>query len=389
MLKDLPKEWQAGVNKVEVCSLAEYDGGRGLKTIFPGDDPKRRCNILCTGSTNELTISLELAERHQDPSPTILHRFDLPNDDDRIGIRLYDVDVSMEIREHPRHPKQRKSKRRAEMASGECWVIHLKTSLKEQVLVKAKAMLRRLESVTNAMPSDWFTYRNYFVKHTSGETANDGRVEFGDGVFMQTFVGGYTWRFTGNLASTEFREALAGKLADENAQEEVPTRLQPYRPAKGKKAARKIPGKQRRLKRVQQRSMVPGETSQETPEPMVEQGDDIEQPEASSPAVFSSEPEPGQDSGDSDSGFDIEGLIDKRIRDGEVEYEVQWTGPYKPTWEPVANVTTDSIAEFEKNIAGKTKKAGDRPPKNKQTKTSTANAPKTRSAGKRVKKSAK
>ena len=45
-------------------------------------------------------------------------------------------------------------------------MIHLEVSVKEQVLMKAKKMLRSLESITYAMPSDWFTYRNYFVKNT-------------------------------------------------------------------------------------------------------------------------------------------------------------------------------------------------------------------------------
>ena len=127
-------------------------------------------------------------------------------------------------------------------------------------------MLRRLESITYAMPSDWFTYRNYFVKNTDPFN-NDSNVKFGDGVFAQTFVGGYTWRFsdgfTGNLASAAFREALTGKVAGKENQEEMPTRLQAYRTAKAAKGA---PAKQRRLKRVQRRSMVSREASQETPE---------------------------------------------------------------------------------------------------------------------------
>ena len=74
----LSNEWQAGVSKVEKCSLVEYDGGRGLKTIFSKErDQKGRCNILCSGNTSKLAISLELAERHRDPSPHILHRFEL------------------------------------------------------------------------------------------------------------------------------------------------------------------------------------------------------------------------------------------------------------------------------------------------------------------------
>ena len=251
--------------------------------------------------------------------------------------------------------------------------------------MKAKTMLRRLESVTNAMSSDWFTHRNFFVKDTSGESAQRGTVEFGDGFFTQTFMGGYTWRFTGNLASTEFREALMGKLPDEKAPQEMHSRLQPSRAAKGKKAAKKLPGKQRRLARVQQRSMAVVETSQETPKPMAEQTDEIEQPEPSSPAAFSSEPELEQWSDSSE--LPMEGLLGKRTRNDEVEYQVQWSGPMKPTWEPAANVSAVSIAEFEKDNAGKTKEPKGQ--KKEQTQPSADNPHMTRSAVKGAKESAK
>ena len=373
---DLPKEWQASVSKVESCSLAEYDGGRGLETVFPTEGhPKKRCTIICNGNSNELTISLEVADRHQHPSPHILHRFHLPDDDDRMGIRLYDIDVSIEFREHPRNPKLRKSTRRAESASGRCWVVHLETSMQEPVLLKAKRMLRRLESVTGSMPRDWFTYRNYFVKRPLGEPADGRTIDFSDGVFTQTFVGGYTWRFTGNLASTEFQEALTGKLADKNPQEVVPVRVQPFRTAKGKKAAKKLPGKQRRLARVQQRSTAPDEPSQESPKQSDILDDEVEEPELGH-----------QESDNPDQVHPMEGLLGKRTRKGEVQYRVQWTVPFLPTWEPEANVSAESIAEFEKNNADKARRGKG---KNKQSKKSTANAPVTRSATKAAKESAK
>ena len=362
----LPKDWQAGVSKVEMCALAEYDGGRGLKTVFPegeSPDPKKRCTILCTGSTDKLTISLEVASSHQEPYPRVLHKVEIPSEDDRVGLRLYDVDVSIEIREHPRNPKQRKPSRRAEYASGECWVIHLETSLKESVLVKAKKMLRRLESVTNAMPSEWFSYRNYDVKHDVKESATGSKVEFRDGVFTQTFAGGYTWRFTGNLASKEFREALEGKFPDDKPREEVPTRVQPPRTAKGKKAAKKLPGKQRRLKRVQQRTMA------------------VDEPELESDQV----PE------GSAKLHPIEGLLDKRTIDGDVQYKVQWTGNDEPSWQPARNISAEDIADFEKKRTKNSSVAGEkkgRPSKKKPAKASVANGPMTRSATKAAKKSA-
>lgn len=369
----MPNDWQAGVSKVEMCALAEYDGGRGLKTVFPEEEsphPKTRCTILCSGSTDELTISVELASSHQDPYPRVLHKVEIPSEDDRVGLRLYDVDVSIEIREHPRNPKQRKSSRRAEYASGQCWVIHLEKSLKESVLLKAKRMLRRLESVTNAMPSDWFSYRNYDVKPDVKESATGPKAEFRDGVFTQTFSGGYTWRFTGNLASKEFQEALEGKFPNDKPQEDVPTRVQPPRAAKGKKAAKKLPGKQRRLQRVQQRSKAAEESELES--------------------ELEPELESDQESEGSAEEWPIEGLLEKRTVDGEVQYKVQWAGKHKPSWQPIGDVSAESIADFEKKEAKKPSVAGgkkSRPSKKKPAKASVANAPKTRSATKAAKKS--
>lgn len=133
--------------------------------------------------------------------------------------------------------------------------------------------------------------------------------------------------------------------------------------------------------------MAAEDSPQDATEPMVEQGNEIEQPELSSPAVFSSEPELGEESDESD-GAEIHGLLNKRTRNGQVEYEVQWMAPWLPTWEPAANVSAESIAEFEKNHAGEAKRGRGRPPKKKQTEASSS-APTTRSAGRKAKESAK
>ena len=147
----------------------------------------------------------------------------------------------------------------------------------------------------------------------------------------------------------------------EQVEEEIPTMVEPYRSARGKKAAKKIPGKQRRLERVQQRSMVLDELSQEDPEPMEEQKDESEQPERPKRPIynlFSSKPDlKHTDSDESGKPFEIESLLDKRIEEGVIEYEVQWTGPLMASWLPAANISPEAIAQFEKNNAGKSKKA--------------------------------
>ena len=93
----MPKERQAGVSKFESCCLTEWDGGKVLKTIFPKEgNTKNRRILQCKGDDCGLKMSLKVVQRHQDPVPQIIHRFDLPSDDDRLGIRLYDADVSLE-----------------------------------------------------------------------------------------------------------------------------------------------------------------------------------------------------------------------------------------------------------------------------------------------------
>ena len=141
--------------------------------------------------------------------------------------------------------------------------------------------------------------------------------------------------------------------------------------------------------------MPPDESSQE-------QEAQVEEPQPASPSAFLSEPEGDGDSDESgsDSECPIEGLLGKRLNeDGGVEYEVQWSGPCVPTWEPESHVSAVSIAEYEKNEAAKAKieaaeakneaaeakKGKAKPPKKKQTKTSTGNRPVTRSATKAMK----
>ncbi|KAK4695879.1 hypothetical protein P7C71_g1950, partial [Lecanoromycetidae sp. Uapishka_2] len=258
-------------------------------------------------------MTFKLTERPQDPSAKALHQFKLPDASNKLGIRLYDTSVSVEIWTHPIVPKQHKSKRRAPQANGDCWMIHLDVAMKPDIiLVESKGMLRRLEATTLAMPFTWFNYRNYFVEHAPGSQPSSD-VQLGD-VFVQNFLRGYTWKFTGNLASEVFRQELGGESVDQAENTDVEKSPRPNKKrqeprktiakpktAQGKKAAKKLPAKDRRLERVRKRSMglVP-ESS----------------PEASSPEVMS-------EASSEASEYEVESLLAKRMVEGQLQYQVK------------------------------------------------------------------
>ena len=232
------------------------------------------------------------------------NEFNLPDETPKIGIRFYDASVGLEFREEPRQPKSHKSKRRAPMASGNCWVMHLGVALKsESVLVRSKRMLRRVESTTKGKPQEWFSYRNYFEPHEPG-SSTARNVEFGD-AFTHSFIGGYKWRFTGHLASAAFRNALGWDAVEQVSRTDqeiglgqVVTRSHVATPktGRGNKAAKRALAKSPRFERVQARSL-----REDTPE----MEDDA--------------------AGDE---WEIEGLRGKRTTRGKTSYKVEWSGNY-------------------------------------------------------------
>jgi len=65
----------------------------------------------------------------------------------------------------------------------------------------------------------------------------------------------------------------------------------------------------------------------------------------------------------SDEEYEVETIINKRIRRGKVEYQVKWKGwdnPDDNTWEPVANLECpELISEYEKKHGGSEAPADD------------------------------
>ena len=195
------------VVKVERCGSKEYKGGQGYNGVFEYSDneKEKRCTLVGEGNHEGLTLTLELAAKLKDPSPTILARFNIPDQANLISIRLFDQSLSMDVH-LDRKPKTKfATKARAE---GDYWAIYFRAHTDPE-LYNAKRMLRRVENVTLGMPDAWFKYRNYFTRTPNvGDEANESQqssqASAVAGENLVNIGGGYTVRFTNFLATQEW-----------------------------------------------------------------------------------------------------------------------------------------------------------------------------------------
>ncbi|KAG6988489.1 hypothetical protein G7Y79_00072g097510 [Physcia stellaris] len=148
-------------------------------------------------------MSLTLERQHVDNEETLLS-VKLPNDDYRIGIRLFEVDRRIEVIKTSSSSRQSRE---------DCSVIYFddyRNNLKQ-----GKAMLKRLANVLGEMPSRWFTYRNFLPVGQRAEVATT--ADAAPPPFVHHVKGGLTWTFTGALASFDFQRAL-GNLTLEDVE---------------------------------------------------------------------------------------------------------------------------------------------------------------------------
>ena len=99
-----------------------------------------KCNPL------GLTMSLDLDGSSSDTLMSIK----LPDEQYRVALRLFDTDRRVEI--------MTKAKSTGSFEEC-CWIIYL-DGYKDN-LRRGKNVLKRLLSITEEMPADWFTYRNF------------------------------------------------------------------------------------------------------------------------------------------------------------------------------------------------------------------------------------
>lgn len=165
--------------------------------------------IECHGGFSNLVLEVRIAAKFQDLSPEVLLRVELPNDKLLVGVRLYDITRSMELRVGPEAEFSKK-------ISGVIWVLpfeDLGSKLKE-----GKAMARRLENLMREMPDAWFSYRN-FSRPEPREYIEGDAASSTPAAFIQTITGGHKWVSTGLLASPEFQHGLGRRLGQDSPEE--------------------------------------------------------------------------------------------------------------------------------------------------------------------------
>ena len=225
------KPWTAPVRMVKQCSFEAYDGGEGLSTVYELKKATRteRVKLECQGNSIDFSMSLTLQRPHVDNEETLLS-VKLPNDDYRIGIRLFEVDRRIEMIKTSNSSKQSRE---------DCSVIYFDDYMNNLKL--CKGMLKRLANVLGEMPSSWFTYRNFLPVGEGIEVATNADAP--PPPFVQHINGGLTWTFTGALASFDFQRAL-GNLTLEDVETDPEN---PFKTAKPAFEGRLTRGKAREL----------------------------------------------------------------------------------------------------------------------------------------------
>ena len=190
---------------VKQSFLEDYDGGEGLSTVYELKKETRteRVKLECQGNSADFSMSLTLERQHVDDEETLMS-VKLPNDDYRIGVRLFEVDRRIEVI---------KTSNSSSRSIEDCSVIYFDDYRNNLKL--GKAMLKRLANVLGEMPSRWFTYRNFLPVGQRAEVATT--ADAAPPPFVHHVKGGLTWTFTGALASFDFQRAL-GNLTLEDAE---------------------------------------------------------------------------------------------------------------------------------------------------------------------------
>ncbi|KAG7005801.1 hypothetical protein G7Y79_00017g041830 [Physcia stellaris] len=377
-------DWTAEVAKVQRCSSSEYNGGEGYKVLFEYSDKSlQRCTLVAAGNIEGLTLRLELGAKHKDPSPIVLYTFNITNDENIYTIRLFDYRMSMDLHVDPRRGARGRAK-----PIGDFWVIYFRGHV-EQEIKNAKAMLRRVESITLEMPDKWFKC----ATSAADETPESSQTSATEAAYSEELPGGYNVRWTATLASPLFLRAMghlnirparqqspetaevqdeaytskaaagearvtratAKKLKKQGAfrHSSLPLRSKVVENPTTKKQKRAAKKARRELVRRNKRAMLLDAES------LSEEGDDEGQSPSTvnnSREVVESSLSPDGSSEDSDKSsssrrWELERIIDDDVVDGVHKYLVKWIGAWEDTWEPRENIDESAIHDYEQKKA--------------------------------------
>ena len=118
--------WFAMIKKISSCRTKDYDGGRGLNFVLERylEDKGPRHQIECKGSNVQLTTSIIGSTGKNDPNPNLIHRFTIPDKEERYAIRLSDAVRSLYV-----------------AGREETWVVHLIDDTSDHIAILTKAFL--------------------------------------------------------------------------------------------------------------------------------------------------------------------------------------------------------------------------------------------------------
>ena len=162
------------------------------------------------------------------------------------------------------------------------------------------------------------------------------------------FTGGHVWNFTGFFASLDFQRALGHVTADPAEKDSDPVSTSKTKTRSQTKAEKKAKEQDRRRQaRRKAAGQLPGDES------VAEDNDSFPNPEDVSGTQSKKQPTATAGSSRSTPSvtsqeYEIEKILDIRVDDESqnTQFQVQWVGYEKLTWEPANLIPPSSIGDF-------------------------------------------
>ena len=344
--------WIIPLSSVESCAESDYDDGKGLQKIWSHEDPanietEKCCTLRCRGNMQSLGLEIGLFKGRRQKFSRLLFDETIEKGK-RVSLGILSLEMT--------HRLRITCIKTGRIPSKTVWNLAFLLDTDRKISL-CKTSLRKLTNVAAKMPSSCISYRNF---------SNTKMAVDEEGSLVVERANGFNVTFTGFLATPAGRRLIG--LSCEDDEPAINTRsggasqkrTEIARTTTSKpeekltfaerKAAKQIRKQVKRQAKSDGKSLLTTSIDDPEAENVRRSREAVLSKSAAVAASMSEQddgPPAGDDDGaDSETAWEVEGLEGERVRDGQSEYLVRWSGPRRSSWQLASNVPLSAIREF-------------------------------------------